>query len=200
MNWHTWKKIWYAGRGYQLDWRILFVLAVLCVAVAAHCAEYNRAEWKLWVDEDHDGQNTRDEVLIDEALPGSVVLSADGHRVVYGVWVDPYSGQTLSGDPKQLDIDHVVPLGYVAAHGGQSWSPERKEQYANDLSNPDHLAAVLARLNRQKGAKGPDQWVPPLASSHCWYGRAWARVVSKWDLTLSNAEWASIGAMLVECH
>jgi hypothetical protein len=38
------------------------------------------------------------------------------------------------------------------------WAQEKSEQFAND---PANFISVEACLNRQKGAKGPEVWLPP---------------------------------------
>ena len=80
--------------------------------------------------------------------------------MVSGSCNDPYSGRTIT-DATKLDIDHMVPLKEAHQSGAGNWSRERKRAYANDLDDPDTLIAVDRRLNRQKGAKDPAEWLPP---------------------------------------
>lgn len=58
----------------------------------------------------------------------------------------------------EVDIDHIVPLSWAWKYGANKWTQEKREQFAND---PRNLIAVEASLNRQKGDKGPDEWLPP---------------------------------------
>jgi len=44
--------------------------------------------------------------------------------------------------------------------------------YANDLSDPRHLAAVTKRSNRQDSDRDPTQWMPNEAV-HCHYTADW---------------------------
>lgn len=165
------------------------VLAHASWHVAAHVPPYARAEWRHWTDEDRDGLDTRREVLLEERLRAD-----DGTPY----WRDPYSGEVHTA-ARGLDVDHVVPLGWAHAHGGWAWSRARKQAYANDLSDPDHLMAVAASLNRQKGDKGPDRWLPPDARAHCRYGRAWDGVVRRWELSLTATEWDAIRRLTDTC-
>lgn len=71
---------------------------------------------------------------------------------------------------------HVVPLVNAHISGGWAWHPDRKQAYANDLANPEHLLAVKAQLNRQKGDKSPDQWKPPRQEYWCDYATAWLAI------------------------
>ena len=50
--------------------------------------DYSRKNYKHWVDEDKDCQNTRQEVLISESLI-KVKLGNKGCRVLSGKWYDP---------------------------------------------------------------------------------------------------------------
>jgi len=87
-----------------------------------------------------------------------------------------YSGEVLF-DASKVDIDHVVPLKWAWEHGAQSWSKAKREQFAND---PINLVAVEASLNRQKGAKGLEEWLPPKNQEQ--YKARFQRVVLKYDL------------------
>lgn len=147
---------------------------------------YQRTDWQHWTDADHDCQSTRDEVLIRESV-APPKLDATGCHVIAGRWLDPYSA-TIYTDPRKLDVDHVVPLGNAARSGGNAWTRERKRDYANALDDPWHLRAVSASLNRQKGDKGPDRWMPPNPAIRCEYGRAWARIKKTWSLTATHEE------------
>lgn len=172
------------------------ILASLRVAPPS-TVSYNRTEWRHWIDADGDCQDTRQEVLIAEAT-ASVTLTPDGCRVVAGSWVDWYTGQRIS-EPSTLDIDHLVPLGNAHRSTGSSWSRQRKQDFANDLTNPDALVAVTASANRSKGDRSPDLWRPPDPASWCWYASAWITTKERWSLAVTEAEKTSLAAMLTAC-
>lgn len=176
----------------RFSWLLLWV-ALGSQAVAG---PYRRAEWKHWLDADKDGQDTRTEVLVDENV-GTLLFARNG-RLLKGVWVCPYSGEVIT-DPKKLDVDHVVALGEAAASGGQAWPKDRKALYANDLTNPDHLIAVKASLNRQKGKKDPTEWMPPLESFRCQYVAIWQKIKERWKLEMDAAERAKIREVEAGC-
>lgn len=108
-----------------------------------------------WADEDHDGQDTRQEVLISQST-GNLAYNEKG-RVVKGRWISLYSGKILT-NASNVDIDHIVPLSWAWKHGADKWTYEQRKDFAND---PRNLVVVEASLNRQKGDKGPDEWLPP---------------------------------------
>ena len=62
-------------------------------------------------------------------------------------------------------------------HGAKSWSKSKREQFAND---PINLVAVEASLNREKGAKGLDEWLPPKNQGQ--YKVRFERVLTKYGL------------------
>ena len=113
-------------------------LIITVAEVPAGIPEYDRGQWKHWVDEDGDCQDARQEVLIAESLE-EVTYEADRQcRVEWGRWWAPYLQHHL-GNPGHIDVDHTVPLRNAHLSGAWAWSPEEKERYANDLTDPDHL-------------------------------------------------------------
>ena len=86
-------------------------------------------------------------------------------HVVLGEWYDPYSGKTFI-NPNMLDLDHIVPMKFAHDHGGNKWSRNERQIFANDRQN---LILVKTSLNRQKGAKGLHDWLPPNHIYRCRY-------------------------------
>lgn len=156
--------------------------------------EYNRDHYKHWVDEDKDCQKTRDEALIAESEIPVTFKENKTCKVATGRWTDPYSGEVYT-DPKALDVDHMVPLKNAHQSGGYQWTYQKRKAYANDLTNAQHLIAVDKSLNRSKGAKGPDEWLPPLESYHCQYVKDWEGIKQHWGLTMTESERAVIDSV-----
>ena len=102
--------------------------------------------------------------------------------------------------PRDLDIDHLVPLKNAHLSGWWRWDAEMKEEYANDLSDPDHLIAVTAGANRSKGARGPEEWGPPEQSYWCQYATDWTEVKARWELTMTKVESEIVMDMLGTCE
>ncbi|WP_020683930.1 HNH endonuclease family protein [Marinobacterium rhizophilum] len=101
-----------------------------------------------------------------------------------GRWNDPYTGKIFY-EARDLDVDHLVPLKWAWDHGASNWSAEQRRKFANDDAN---LFAVEASVNREKGALGPLNWLPPDRSFHCQYILRFTRIVRKYSLVLSNGE------------
>ncbi|MCY4625051.1 MAG: excalibur calcium-binding domain-containing protein [Chloroflexi bacterium] len=159
---------------------------------------YDRDEWPHWVDDDGDCQDTRQEVLVAESRDRVTYRDDRRCSVEAGRWLDPYTGATYT-DPRDLDIDHLVPLANAHRSGGWAWSAERKRQFANSLGDDAHLIAVTALVNREKGAKGPEEWRPPDEAYWCEYASSWAGVKQTWGLTATHAETIALQDMLKTC-
>jgi hypothetical protein len=157
---------------------------------------YNRDDWPHWSDSDNDCQNTRHEILLSTSNKPVEFKTEQGCNVATGEWFDPYSGTTFL-DSTDLDLDHIVPLKFAHGQGGDVWSREAKEAFANDL---DNLILVDASLNRQKGAKGLDEWLPPNHSYRCEYIARFNAVMAKYDLRFIPAEQRIVNRMVKACQ
>jgi hypothetical protein len=157
---------------------------------------YNRSDWPHWSDTDRDCQNMRHELLISQSFAEVTFKTEDKCIVLLGTWHGKYSGNTFN-DSKELDLDHVVPLKFAHGHGGDSWSRDRKQEFANDTEN---LLLVSASLNRQKGAKGVDEWLPPNHAYRCEYVAHFNAVMTKYDLTYIPSEQRIVNKMVNACN
>lgn len=175
------------GTGLQL-------LARLTTA-AERPAGYDRALFVLWVDADHDGCDTREEVLIAESR--STATTGTG-CAVSGTWRSAYDGLTTTR-ASTFDIDHVVPLKEAWDSGAYDWTAARRRSYANDLGDSRSLRAVSAASNRSKGDKDPAQWLPPLVSFRCTYATDWVVVKVRWGLAVDPRERAALRSILASC-
>ena len=173
-------------------------MSVLVAPRPANLPAYDRDDWRHWTDEDSDCQNTRQEALIEESATPVTYADIRQCRVAAGDWTGPYTGGRFY-DPGELDIDHMVPLANAHWSGGWAWSPERKRQYANDLSYEGHLIATKASANRSKGSDGPEDWRPPDRSYWCQYAIDWVTIKETWELTASSAEADALAEMLKTC-
>ncbi len=144
--------------------------------------EYNREDWGNWIDEDKDGLNTRDEVLAEESLIKPVISN---NKVIYGKWFDKYTGKYFT-NPRDLDIDHLVPLKNAHISGASNWSKRKKNRYYNYLRYDNHLIAVSKSANRNKSDKSPVEWLPPNEEYQCEYVREWYKIKSDWGLTVEE--------------
>lgn len=156
---------------------------------------YSRDEWPHWTDSDKDCQNTRHELLIASSSSTVGFKTAKECIVITGEWYDPYSGNTYNKSD-ELDLDHVVPLKFAHGHGGDKWSKIRKKAFAND---PENLLLVNLSLNRQKGAKGLDEWLPPNLSYRCDYIAHFNKIMTKYNLEYIPSEKRTVNKMTKAC-
>ncbi|MER7126724.1 HNH endonuclease family protein [Micrococcus luteus] len=157
---------------------------------------YKRTAFRHWIDANRDGCNTRDEVLLEEAHIAPQVEPRC--EIVGGSWYSYYT-DTVVTDARALDIDHLVPLAEAWDSGASTWTPKRRQDYANDLTAPHHLVAVTARSNRSKADKDPSQWLPPYQPARCRYVTEWVSVKIRWGLTVDTAEQATLSELVADC-
>ena len=177
----------------------VFLMSIAVAPMSGDMPAYDRDEWRHWIDEDGDCQDTRQEALVAESVSPVEYADSNQCRVASGEWIDPYSG-VLYADPSDLQIDHLVPLANAHASGGWAWSESRKRVYANDLSFAGHLVAVHGPANQAKGKSGPEDWQPPASSYWCQYAIDWITIKNSWGLTATEAEFAALAEMLDTCE
>ncbi|RZS37912.1 uncharacterized protein DUF1524 [Herbihabitans rhizosphaerae] len=138
--------------------------------------------------------DTREEVL---KRDGENVNVDSSCKATSGSWYSPYDGETWT-QTSDVDIDHVVALGNAWRTGANSWTTDKREQFANDLSGPQ-LIAVTDNVNQAKGDQSPDTWVPPRTEYHCTYAKLWIGSKHRWGLTINSAEKSKLDSMLGSC-
>ncbi|MDX2407308.1 HNH endonuclease family protein [Streptomyces microflavus] len=148
---------------------------------------YTRTKFKHWNsgDESSDGCNTRNEVLLAEAVVAPTVGA--GCKLTGGSWTSYYDGQEVTS-AGSLDIDHMVPLAEAWDSGASAWSASRREAYANDQGAAVSLVAVTARTNRSKSDQDPADWMPPSSEAQCRYVGEWVSTKLRWGLTADDRE------------
>ena len=174
-------------------------LTITVAPVPAGIPEYDRSDWRHWIDEDGDCQDARQEVLIAESLDQVTFETDRKCKVGTGRWYGAFTGVYLE-DPGDLDIDHLVPLKNAHLSGAWAWNPAMKEEYANYLGEENHLIAVTAGANRSKGARGPEEWGPPDLDYWCQYATDWTEVKARWELTMTKVESEIVMDMLGTCE
>lgn len=157
---------------------------------------YNRKDWPHWIDEDGDCQNTRQELLIATSKVSVQFKDARHCTVIYGKWYGVYTGKTFT-KASDVDIDHIVPLAHAHRHGADNWTRKQRKAFANDFEN---LLVVADSVNRSKSDKAPDEWLPPLKSYWCEYGKRWEHVKDKYRLWYSKQERITLNQLTETCY
>lgn len=130
-------------------------------------------------------RNTREEMLVKHSKKSALVFKTDKRcKVKSGRWLDQATGKTFT-NPRDLDLDHIVPIDWANDHGGAEWPSDKKRRFYNDTNN---LWLIDKSANRSKGAKPPWLWMPARRKTRCWYVRQFARVVRSYRLGMTAAE------------
>ena len=197
----------------------------------------SRTGWfgEAWTDVDGDGCDTRNEILArdladaDYSRSDGVQSREQGRGQGAGVcpdatvWAgtlqDPYTGRRIAFNRGQdtsaaVQIDHVVPLNYLYAHGAWQWDERTRLLVAND---PLNLIAVDGEANQAKGAcgpascpvgstdtgswrpTGPGGWWPSSSSYRCTYARRFVSVAGAYRLGLPQADKQALHSTLTDC-
>jgi hypothetical protein len=127
--------------------------------------------------------NTREFVL---RRDGENVQTDSSCRAISGTWRSPYDDGVWT-QASDVDIDHMVALAEAWRSGADSWTTDRREDFANDLGS-SQLWAVTDNVNQAKGDKDPSEWLPPRTEFHCMYARSWTDVKHRYGLTIDSAE------------
>lgn len=173
-------------------------LAALPVKGRAAKTGYSREQFgKPWVDTDHNGCDTRDDILARDL----VGITRDGCKVLTGTLIDPYSGNSIPfvrgpGTSSRVQIDHVVALSDAWQKGAAQWTSGRRLQFAND---PRNLLATYGPLNAAKGDADAATWVPPRRAEWCDYGKSQVGVKVAYSLWVTQAEHDALARLLDTC-
>jgi len=168
-------------------------LAALQVAPQGPQTGYSRSLFPHWITQSG-SCDTREVVL---KRDGTNVVQSSTCAATSGSWFSPYDGATWTA-ASDVDIDHMVPLSNAWKSGAASWTTSKRQQFANDLGNPQ-LIAVTDNVNQAKGDQGPESWKPPLVSYHCTYAKMWVAVKYTYSLTITSAEKSALSGMLGLC-
>jgi hypothetical protein len=157
---------------------------------------YARSQFKHWSDLDKNGCNTRNDVVLQEALVQPKVDK--GCKIVKdtGKWYSAYDGLTVTNF-SALDVDHMVPLAEAWDSGAKAWDKAKREVYANDMGDVNALIAVTAATNRSKSDQDPAEWLP--AKDVCTYIKNWVHVKLRWSLTVDDKELKAIKDANAKC-
>ena len=197
----------------------------------------SRTGWfgEAWEDVDGDGCDTRNEILrrdlvdadysrADGVQPltqgrGQGISSCPDATVYAGTLHDPYTGSTIpftrgKDTSAEVQIDHVVPLNYLYAHGAWAWDERTRLLVAND---PLNLIAVDGKANQSKGACGPatcpvgstetgswataagEGWWPPDTDERCAYAERFVSVLAAYRLGMPQADHDALATTLRSC-
>lgn len=181
---------------------VVEVIAKMAVKGRAAKTGYTRDQFgTAWKDVDHNGCDTRNDILNRDLSSIIYKVSAKDCVVLSGVLIDPYSGQSIDflrgvATSSDIQIDHVVALSNAWQTGAFKLTLEVRTAFAND---PLNLLAVKGVLNSQKGDGDAATWLPPRKSYRCAYVARQVAVKYKYGLWLTAPEKAEILKLLHAC-
>lgn len=160
---------------------------------------YDGDLFKWRSDTDHNGCDTRNDVLRRDLTDITLKAGTRGCIVLAGTLADPYAGETYDFDrsANAVDIDHVVARSNAWQTGAFRFDEETLKEFGND---PINLLAVSSSLNRQKGDGDAATWLPPNKSYRCEYVARQIAVKHKYDLWVVPAEKAAMERILAGCQ
>ena len=169
-------------------------LAMLTVADEVSRDGYDRSYWAHWHTKSWSGCSTREEVLVRTMIGEERSASGNPCRANAAWWYSVYD-DTWTSNPSEFDIDHIVSLAEAHDSGASDWEANRKERFANDVTN---LVAVSASSNRSKSDLDAAEWRPP---EDYWCSFAYAVVEVKWlySLSVDTVEYLALEEMIDTC-
>ena len=160
---------------------------------------YDGDLFKWRSDTDHNGCDTRNDVLRRDLTNITLKAGTRGCIVLAGTLADPYAGETYDFDrsANAVDIDHVVARSNAWQTGAFKFDEETLKEFGND---PLNLLAVSSSLNRQKGDGDAATWLPPNKSYRCEYVARQIAVKHKYDLWVVPPEKVAMERVLDKCE
>lgn len=180
----------------------LSALGKLTVKGRAPLTGYARTEFgQTWRDLDRNGCDQRNDVLRRDLRDITLKAGTRGCLVLSGTLRSPYSGQTVafvrgSSTSRTVQIDHVVALSDAWQKGAQSWSPGKRERFANDVLE---LRATDGQTNASKGGRDAASWLPPRKQFRCGYVARQIAVKRAYRLWVTAAERDAMARVLRRC-
>ena len=150
-----------------------------------------------WADTDHNGCDTRNDILARDLK--TISDRRNTCVITAGQLADPYSGKWIDFRKKEaskVQIDHVVALENAWQSGAYNLTQEDREALAND---PDNLLAVNGHDNMAKGSKSADQWMPPNTAYACTYASKQVQIKNRYALTVTTPEKQALADALATC-
>ncbi|MGY5318270.1 HNH endonuclease family protein [Neomicrococcus lactis] len=172
--------------------------AVKSLPVAAESnSGYDRDRYfGQWKDLNKDCQNTRQEVLLQETRITARYTSTKRCNVKSGKWITSWDNRTHTS-ATTVQIDHIVPVHEAWGSGAKKWTQAKRVAFYNDITDKRTLNAQTSALNSAKGARGPEQWLPP--KNRCAYVSSWVAVKKRWGLTVDATEKAALTRLAAAC-
>ena len=177
-------------------------LGELPVKGRAPKTDYSREQFGArWSDIDHNGCDTRNDILRRDLTDVAVAPGTRGCKVLSGDLTSPFTDESIdfvagAQTSSEVQIDHVVPLSDAWQKGAQNLDADRRTRLAND---PLNLLAVDGPSNATKGDGDAATWLPPAKAFRCEYVARQITVKQRYDLWVTDAEKRAMDGVLSQC-
>ena len=164
--------------------------------------DYSREQFGArWSDIDHNGCDTRNDILRRDLTDVAVAPGTRGCKVLSGDLTSPFTGEFIDfvagvQTSSDVQIDHMVPLSDAWQKGAQNLDADRRTQLAND---PLNLLAVDGPSNSAKGDGDAATWLPPAKEFRCEYVARQILVKQRYELWVTDAEKQAMAGVLSQC-
>jgi hypothetical protein len=175
------------GTGVPAGWRAGAnagkLLATLRVAAEPARVGYSIDLFPHWDDEDHDGCDTRCEVMANEKRRD-------------GTWFSWWDAKLVSTSG-YLAVDQVVDPAEAWDSGASHWGPVKRQAFSNWQ---DNLVVVGRKIDASKGDQDAGRWSPPRTRSNCLFAEITVTTKAHWNLSVDPTEKARLSRLLDGCR
>lgn len=176
--------------------RLIELVDLLRIEPEGPRSGYSRDTFDHWADIDGSGCRARQDVLTVQATGPVERDPARPCVIVHGTWYSAFDGETHTGHPSDIDVDHVVALAEAWDSGADEWGFTRRRQFAND---PLHLLVATRRANQDKADLDAGEWRPERRDAWCLTATMIVLTKLRYDLSVDPAERNGLVAMAVTC-
>lgn len=157
---------------------------------SAHACSFGQA-WSDDVDVagGHNGCDTRNDILARDLDNTQTRPGTHGCVIIVGTLDDPYTAERIHFTKEkayEVGVDHLYPLARAWDLGAAEWSPQQRQNFAND---PRNLGAVSGSANSSKGDSGPGEWLPINSKYRCAYVADYLSVAIAYRLPITAADY-----------
>lgn len=124
-------------------------------------------------------------------------VAADGCTPTGGTLLDPYTGHPLDASkPGAFTAGYIVNPAWAWGEGAAAWDNDARTKFAGDQAN---LATVDPATDEVKAGFGPSEWMPSNSAFRCDYVARYVWVLTEYNLSIPQADAASIKGTLTGC-
>lgn len=157
---------------------------------------YRRSRFGFYKDEDNDQCGTREEVIVAEAM--DLVMNTRNCNIQSGRWFSLFDGRPVQ-NKADLRVEHLVSLREAYESGAWAWEHSERNDYLNDLENPETLLAVTEESAEKRDGEDPSRWLPSNDTYLCDYLRGWVYIKTIYKMSVDAGERESIAGAALHC-